>query len=227
MRSLVCFTRQVANLAFAAFLGMALTSGTAQAGIMANGTINYVPFGSISVGPTPGVTLLENASSITIPATLLVNNVDATYLGLPNTFIAEGVLPLSIVSVSPLTLNVTNVNSAPTAVNFVNYLQFSSSTTPQYRFVYDMTSISWSNSPGSLSFLSNGNFKDLIGEYNSAPASVSGAFTQTGGASGSINGSFTFATPPLNVSAVPEPGSFVIVAALSGLGLLRLRRPRN
>lgn len=71
----------------------------------------------------------------------------------------------------------------------------------------------------SVEFFALGDFVPTFGGFTAGPASITGAFTQTGGAAGAVSLSFTFASPP-----APPPGDTPTPATLAifGLGLAGL-----
>ncbi len=206
-------TRAIAVVALAVVIGFTSAAGTARAGFVMNGTFGYGPLGDLAYIPSGSP--ISAATFVTIPSTELVNTVPGTYLGNPNLF--GGLVALGdSITVSPLTLSTT---SGPSILP--DYIIF------EGRFHYSMASIVWTTSAVSnLSFNSQGTFHDANGVYNDALASLSGSFTQTGGSSGTVNGSFTFATPP--GPAVPEPATYVLMLEMIGgfVVLSRLRRKK-
>lgn len=211
-------THSIAGVALAALVGLSSAAGTAQAGLVINGTFGYVPIGDIAYTPTNAS--ISTATTVTIPSSEVVNTVPLTYLGQPNNLVGL-VSPGDGVTVDPLVLPTI---SGPSFIS--NYMTFTID--DGSRFEYDMVSIIWTSSAVSnLSFNSQGTFRDTLGVYDPAAASLSGSFTQTGGDTGTVNASFTFASPP-SPSAVPEPGSFVLMLGMFGgvgaLGLWNRRR---
>lgn len=64
-----------------------------------------------------------------------------------------------------------------------------------------------------------------LSSYGTGPASLTFSFTQTGGPSGSISGSYTLASPPSPPSGVPEPMSLALFGmGLAGLGVAARRK---
>ncbi len=207
-------TRTIAAVALTTLIGLTSAAGTAQAGLVMNGTFGFGPFGNLSY--TAAGAPISAATTITIPARELVNTVPDNYLGNPNLLVPL-VIPGDAVTVTPLTLN--TVSGADVITSYLTF-----TTADGNRFQYNMASIVWTTSASSnLSFNSLGTFHDTAGTYNDAAASLSGSFTQTGGPSGTVNGSFTFATPPAPAGA-PEPASFVVMLGMfAGLAVLSRR----
>lgn len=75
----------------------------------------------------------------------------------------------------------------------------------------------------SIEFFALGTFMPTFGGFTDSPASVTGAFTQTGGAAGAVSLSFTFSSPPAPPPVdTPTPATLAIFGlGLAGLGLAR------
>jgi hypothetical protein len=192
-------------------LGAGLMLGQAANAAFVNGTLGFVPFGSITyTGATLG-----SATSITIPALEIVNGEPAVYDGNPNTFITG---PGAVDIGSAVALSTTTLTFPQGAIS--GYLQFSydlldPGTTPQGRYVFSLATLSESSSgPNNLSFQAYGTLTDLAGYYSPTPAQFSGSFTSIG--SGTVNASFSLNSP---VTA-PEPGTYA--AGIGGLAIVLL-----
>ncbi len=74
-----------------------------------------------------------------------------------------------------------------------------------------------------IDFFALGTFTPSFGAFVPDPASITGSFTQTGGALGAVSFSFTFASPPAPPPpppGVPAPAALALFGvALAGLGL--------
>lgn len=187
-------------------------------------TIPYGTFGWVTGGaPTYTGETLGTASSVTFNSTQYINSAPATYLGKTDMFYGSAftISPFVYVPVtmSPLTLNVENINSGSTSYNLTDYLQW---TWNGDTFDFTLTSGTWTSSASTnLSFVGLGTFSDTLNDYVSGPAEVSFSFTQTG----TTNVSSTFEVPP---PVVPEPSSLVLFGTgLLGAAFLLFRRNRT
>ena len=194
--------------------------------ITANGSFGFNSTGGV-VTYTPGAGLMINATSITIPVPNATTNcgvgtnvceqitsIPNLYLGAQNSFAAGGPTPLSVND------DITFNNGFTFSLNFsvLPVFMFPNSN----RFSFTATSGSKQTfSIGNSDFLNVaylGTFHDSNAQYVDAPASLSLTFTQTGGATGTVVYSGTFATPP---AGVPEPETMALVGcALVGVGLV-------
>jgi hypothetical protein len=207
-----------------------ILSGVVSASTVSpNATFTFTNFGNGSVSSAGG-TGLSGATSVTIPTPdgtfptgtvyEIVNSIPCTYQGTVNDFSAglgqcssegAGLTPLGpfqSVSFDSYTFDMT-FHSLPT-------MHFTTELADRFKFVATGGVVSTS-SVGQTTFLNlyyAGTFSDSGGNYTDADASVSFAFTQSGGSTGAIAYSGTFATPPL--PEIPEP----ITLAFTGSGLV-------
>ncbi len=219
-----------------ALLAMSLPASAAL--INANGDFAISFSGNLSYAPGSPSPLLS-ATSVTLPTNTLtrgerVSGLDETYLSHHNDFcnvgdcVAAGPTPVFIgdtISLNNQTLDLTGV-LLPT-------LTFSSGSSPANRFTFTANGIIVARSHvGNADFLNvyySGLFNDSSNGYlpNEA-ASLSFAFTQVGGATGSVAGSGTFATPPQApppTGSTPEPATMSLFgSALVGVGLIGRKR---
>ena len=210
-------------------VAVAMLAGGKASAEMINATFGYVPIGSTTFIPPGNV---GTATSVTVPATEIVNTIPTTFLGKPNDFFS-GPASFAVgnsVTVNPLTLSPMFVNDGlfhPEVLS--GYLTFASGTTPADRFVFDMSSIRWASSgPQELDFAALGTLHDTAGVFMDQAADISGSFTQTS-QGGSVNASFMFDSPAtITPTAVPEPTSLTLlgigVTSLIGYGIRRKRQ---
>lgn len=215
-------------------LGVMLAVATSSFAITtANGTFSFNSTGGI-ISDNPAGSILT-ASSITIPvpnATIncgtgtnvceQITNIPGTYLGFQNDFALGGNTPESVnndVTFNNYTFTLIPSLSLPV-------FHFSTEDTPPGRFTFTATSGTRVNTsvPGSdfvnIGYL--GTFHDATGFYVDSPALLAITFSQSGGSTGAISFSGTFATPP---SGVPEPTTMALLgSALVGIGLIGRKR---
>jgi hypothetical protein len=201
-------------------------SSVSFAGIVANGSFSFTNTGGlISYTPaSPG--LLINATTVSIPVPTAtggacpgiceeINTIPPTYLTLQNDFAPGGHTPLAI------NQSVT-FNSYTFDLTFASLPIFTFTTETGNRFTFQATSGQKNSaSAGNTDFLNvsyNGFFSDSLGTYDTASASLAMSFNQTGGATGAVAYSGTFATPP--TSGAPEPATMAMLGtALVALGV--------
>lgn len=224
-----------------------LTLGSAAAAVLlalcspgfgatiANGTFGFGGTGGV-ITYTPSGSIL-NATTITIPTPNAstacgigtnvcdqITSIPATYLTLQNDFDTGGNTPLNILD------DVTFDNYA-FDLTFGNLPVLHFTTQNSDRFTFTATSAQKNLSAlGSSSFVNVaylGNFADSQGFYDPALGSLAITFSQTGGNTGTVGYSATFATPPLPTppTQTPEPTTMAMMGgALIGLGLVGRKR---
>jgi hypothetical protein len=202
-----------------AFCGALAAAPWAQAGTL-NGTFGYVPSGDASfTGPTLG-----SATSVTVLNNDSINTIPATYLGNPNDFASGGAAPLALsdtVVVSPLTWA---TPPGITAVNLVNLLTFSSGTTPADRFEFSATKeIVGSSGTNELTVAFVGTLHDSAGVFGDNNASLVYSFNDNG----AINYSATFSTPSIIVNVPEVFGGLTVLVSFATCGMLTLLRRRS
>ena len=184
-----------AGLSLAA-LGLFVMASGANAQIY--GTFGFVPVGTL----TANSSALNNATSITVPALEIVNTADTTYLGHTNAF--AGLLG------STITLSTTTMSNSPATNLGITF----TANAITYTFT-PTTSVHLVGSTGTagnfLTFSEDGTLS--AASFTSQNAQLAGSFSQTGNG-GTVNGNFTFSTPP--PTSTPEPGA---VAMLIGVGV--------
>ena len=207
------------GLSLAALSLVVLAPGLAQAQTV-NGTFGFVPLGRITYTGQS----LDTATTVTIPNSAIVNNVDGTtYLGNPNQF-NGGAFALTLgqpVTWSGAGSSITIPASSNPTIFGSPFLTFvAGGETFDYSITQVTSFVGTSTLPGaSLAF-------DTLGVLTSSGtthqlALLSGSFTQTGPGA-AVNGSFTFSTP----LSVPEPSSVALLFSMSmtGAGFLARRR---
>jgi hypothetical protein len=200
---------------------LALSAGSAFA-VTANGTFTININGTITYTPNAGT--LAGATTVLLPSNLTIGSLPPTYLTLQNDFASGGQTPLNTGDHVTLTSN--NLD-----LTFVNLpvLTFTTENGGLFRFTANSGQKS-STAIGNSTFLNifySGTFDDLGSSagYQSAAASLSFTFTQTGGKTGAVGGSATFATPPQPQTTTPEPTTMVLIgSAFIGLGALRRKK---
>lgn len=74
-----------------------------------------------------------------------------------------------------------------------------------------------------IRFFGLGEFAPTFGGFTAGPASITGAFTQSGGADGAVSFSFSFASPP-QTDVLPAPATLALFGlGLVGIGLAKRR----
>ncbi|MBS1856684.1 MAG: PEP-CTERM sorting domain-containing protein [Acidobacteria bacterium] len=202
-------------------------------GTIANGSFGFNSTGGL-ITYTPNGSIL-NASTITIPTPNAssgcgvamnvceqITSIPPTYLTLQNDFAAGGNTPLHVnddVTFSSYTFDLTLVALPVFHFTGQNSDRFTFTATGGLKNTASLANSDF------LNLAYSGMFSDSLGFYNTAPGSLSLTFTQSGGATGAVTYSGTFATPPLPTSGVPEPETMAMVGgALIGLGMLGRKR---
>jgi len=198
---------------------------------VANGSVSFNNNGG-TITYSGGAGGVDTATTVNIPipngTTIFeqITGVNPTYLGQPNVFFSPGGL-----TPEPLGRDVVFV--APNAYSFdmtfvvLPKFEFTLQDSPTDRFQFQATSgaklgFNFSNT-NFLNVVYQGTFHDLGGFYSDAAASLSLSFNQTGGNSGTVAYSGTFATPPSN--SIPEPATMGLFgSALVCLGMIRRKR---
>ena len=205
------------SLAAAAPVAMLLAfSSIGTAGTLINATFGFTPIGTVTAD---NVDLLA-ATTVTLPATEIVNTIPATAFGNPNDLLGLLLLGDSV-TLSPLALSLTT-GDAPVP----NLLLFSSGTSPANRFSFSASTehISFSPSTRAVSLYFLGTFHDGNGVYDDAPASLTISLNQSA-AQTTINASGTFSSPPSPDTGAPEPATLAMMgSALVGLGVIGRKR---
>lgn len=200
---------------------LAFSTASAMAGT-ANATFTFNMNGTITY--TPGGGALSGATSIALPTDLTISSIPAMYLGNQNDFASGGATPL------PVSDHVT----------FTDYnLDLSFLSLPVLTFTTEdggLFSFTASSGQKSTATLGNSTFLNIYyfgtfhdsgstAAYDDANASLSFSFNQSGGSTGAVGGSATFATPPAPPNTTPEPTTMVLMgSAFVGLGVLRRRK---
>jgi PEP-CTERM motif len=225
------FFTHIARVALAA----SVLAASSFAATVANGSFGFNSTGGL-VTYSPGSGSLLNAKTVSIPTPSAgpgscgvagfvceqITSIAPTYLGLQNDFATGGNTPLNINDDVRFTSYTFDLTFA-TLPTFFFTLQNSS------RFTFTATSASSSTATlGNSDFLNvgyTGTFTDSLGFYSPATASLSLSFNQTGGSTGNVTYSGTFATPPAPTTGAPEPASMVLFgSALVGIGIFRRKR---
>lgn len=220
------FTKHVTR--FAVVAATLAFSSVSFAGILANGSFSFTNTGGLITYSPSSPNLLINASSVSIPVPTAtggacpgvceeVNTIPPTYLTLQNDFAVGGHTPLAInqsVTFNTYTFDLTFA-SLPT-------FTFTTETGNRFTFVATAGAKGTSSSLGTdfLNVAYTGTFSDSLGTYNPGAASLSLSFNQSGGATGAVAYSGTFATPPQPGTGTPEPATMAMLgSALVALGV--------
>jgi hypothetical protein len=185
----------------------------------ANATFGFIPIGTITANNAD----LLMATMITLPGNDIVNTVPTTNAaGGANDFFCTATNTASCVALaSNVTVNPLSFSLMTGPVNLMNFLVFSSTTTPANRYTFSATSesVAFNNATRSVSTIFFGTFHDTTGQFADDAGDISFSFTQSAAGS-TINGSGSFSTPP-----IPEPTTAALLGlALVGVGLVGRKR---
>jgi hypothetical protein len=152
---------------FVAALLTAGLVGQARAGLVANGSVGFVPVGTVSSDVLP----VSGASSVTLPNLETVNTLSGTSLASLGDSVTLS--ELNIIQGGSLVAETITVGT----------------------YVFTFSAAPTTASGNQLGFDVIGTFHDTSGTYNDGTAEFTGSFTS--GTNGSINASFTLYTPAL------------------------------
>ena len=210
------------TIALSLIVLVAFSGAGFAAPIQPNLTLGFIPLGNTTYAPSSGD--LFGATSITIPVTETVNTVPCSYLGATNDFANTPECPTAGPTPVPegtaITFNSNTLNLTFASLPIITW---------GGEFTFTATSGVRANQTVGNSETSTvyylGTLTDSKSNYVTSTASLSIAFTQTGGNTGSVNFSATLADPPAPNPVTPEPATLIMFGtAFVGLGLLGRRR---